>query len=363
MRNDYQHDAQAANPVLIEIVRGPMVESVHRGAFAVARADGSVVLSVGDIARPIYPRSAIKPLQALILVESGAADACGLAAEELAIACASHAGAEIHVAAVRSLLAKTGLTEEALACGAHLPQDAASASRAAASGGARQIHNNCSGKHAGWLATAAHLGLPLAGYESESHPLQIMIRTMISDIAGADLASAPCGTDGCSAPNWALPLSALATAIARFGCGDTLAPSRASAASRLVEACFAAPELVAGAGKLDTTLMRRLRGETLVKTGAEGVYVAALPALKLGVALKIDDGTKRAAKDVLVHLLAALLPHRRADLDDLRDRPIANWRGRVTGSVAAAPALRKLLDGTAGSLSPEGRNLAHSRRD
>ncbi len=329
------------NPVLIESTRGPIAESAHRGAVAVWSADGPV-LEVGDVTRPVYPRSAIKAMQTLPLVESGAADALGLSTEELAVACASHSGAEYHVVAVRSLLAKAGLAESDLACGAHMPMDW-TASRAIPEGSARPVHNNCSGKHAGMLAACLQLGLPTQGYERPDHPLQIAIRRTISELSGEELTDTPCGIDGCSVPTWSLSLSGLARAFARFGSGVGVGTDRAAAAERLMSACFAAPEFVAGEGRLNSVLLQRLRGEAFVKTGAEGVYAAALPRLGLGIALKIDDGAKRGAEAAIVHILSALLPGRARDLGDLIDREQRNWRGLRTGGIRASARFRELL--------------------
>ncbi len=329
------------NPILIECVRGPIAESAHRGAVAVWSAGGPV-LTIGDVARPVYPRSAIKALQTLPLVESGAADALGLSTEELAVACASHSGADYHVEAVRSLLAKAGLAESDLACGAHMPFDPA-AFRAASESGTQPVQNNCSGKHAGMLAACVHLGLPTQGYERPDHPLQVAIRRTISELAGEELAEAPCGIDGCSLPTWGLSLTGLARAFARFGTGVAFDANRAEAASRLMAACFAAPEWVAGEGRLDTLLLRRLRGQAFVKTGAEGVYAASLPRHGLGIALKIDDGAKRAAEAAIVQVLAALLPERSHDLADRIDQEQRNWRGLLTGGIRASESFREKL--------------------
>ena len=246
-------EPNSANPVLVEVVRGALVESRHAGAIAIADAHGRLVLALGDVERPVFPRSAVKALQAVPLVESGAADAFGLSAEELAVACASHSGDDVHVAAVRSLLTKAGLDENHLACGVHWPVSD-KATRALIKAGRRPqaVHNNCSGKHAGMLAAAVRLGLDPRGYERPDHALQVMIAGIISETCGVRLDRAGMGVDGCSLPTWSLPLAALARGFARFGTGEGLAPARAAAAARLMRACFSAPVLVAGDGRFDT---------------------------------------------------------------------------------------------------------------
>ena len=176
------------NPVLIELTRGALVESVHAGAIAVVRADGEVVAAVGDIARPIFPRSAIKPLQALPFLESGAADRFGFGAPEIALACGSHAGARPHVAGVTAMLAGAGLSTTALACGTHEPMDAAAARELLRSGASPSpAHHNCSGKHAAMLATARHLAEPTEGYWRPDHPVQQRIRRALEDMTGCAL--------------------------------------------------------------------------------------------------------------------------------------------------------------------------------
>jgi L-asparaginase II len=337
-------DPTSQNPVLVDVFRGGFVESRHRGAIAIADAEGESVLTLGDVLSPVYPRSAVKILQALPLVESGAADALDLNAEELAVACASHSGDRIHLDAVRSLLAKAGLAERELACGAHWPLSEVT-TRELLRGGRRPraIHNNCSGKHAGMLAAAVHLGLDPRGYEAPDHPLQVTIARILSETCGVALAPSRMGIDGCSLPTYALPLSALAHGFARLGTGSGLAPERAAAAKRLMKACFAAPVLVAGEGRFDTLALRGLAGSAFTKGGAEGVHCAALPALGLGIALKIDDGAKRGAERVLSEVLAALLPKARTVLADQLKGEIKNWRGFGVGRIVASPALQQSL--------------------
>ncbi len=329
------------NPVLIELTRGSLVESMHAGAVALARPDGAPVCAIGDIAVPVFPRSAIKPLQALAFVESGAVEHFGLGSADIAIACGSHSGTHRHVAIVEALLSRAGLTPAALGCGIHEPTDARAARDLARLGAhASPVHHNCSGKHAAMLATAAYLRESADGYWRPDHPVQVRIRRILEDFAQARLGAEACGIDGCSVPNWAIPLSGLARAFARFGTGEFSSGERAEACWRICEACWANPELVAGPGRLDTLMLERLPDKVLIKAGAEGVYCGAFPELGLGFALKIDDGAKRAAEAIAVQLVAALYPAA-ADLGP--EAALRNWRGLEVGRMRLSADLAGLL--------------------
>jgi L-asparaginase II len=329
------------NPVLIELTRGTRVESRHRGAFAVARADGTRLVALGDIDAPVYPRSAVKMLQAISFVESGAVDRFEMGLPEVAIACASHSGTPRHVQVVEELLARAGLTPAALGCGAHEPLDA-EAARALARAGRTPLalHNNCSGKHAAMLATAAHRGEPIEGYWRVEHPVQQRVREVLQDLTGAPLAASACGIDGCSVPSWAIGLADLARAFARFATQERLAPARAQACRRIAAACFAHPDLVAGERRLDTRMMQELRGQVLLKSGAEGVYCGALLTRGVGFAIKIDDGAKRAAEAVAAGLVASQTP---AAMAPTPDPTLKNVRGLRVGTTRASQELQELL--------------------
>jgi L-asparaginase II len=330
------------NPVLIELTRGSLVESVHAGAIAVVRANGELVAGVGEVSAPVFPRSAIKPLQALPFVETGAADRFGFGAPDIALACGSHVGASPHVAGVTRILARAGLSVAALGCGTHEPMDAAAAREMIRSGAAPSpLHHNCSGKHAAMLATAAHLAEPTEGYWRPEHPVQQRVRRALEDLTGCPLGADVRGIDGCSVPNWAIPLASLARVFARLATGEGLGAERAAAGSRIAQACWAHPDLVAGQGQLVTRVLERLAGQVLIKSGAEGVYCGAFPEHGLGFALKIDDGGKRAAEAVAVHLISRLYP---AAQDLGPDPRLTNWRGREVGSMRPAAALAAMLD-------------------
>jgi L-asparaginase II len=318
------------------------VESVHAGALAVARPTGEVVAAVGDIAAPVFPRSAIKPLQAIPCVESGAVDRFGFGAREIALASASHSGTPAHTALALSMLERAGLTPEALACGVHEPMDPATAREVIRSGGAPSpLHHNCSGKHAAMLATAVHKGEPTDGYWRPEHPVQVRIVHALEDLTGCRLGPDVRGTDGCSVPNWAIPLSGLAQAFARFATGEGVGAGRAAACRRIAEACWAHPELVAGPGRIDTAVMTRLPGIVFMKSGAEGVCCGALPERGLGFALKIDDGAKRAAEVAVIEVISRF--HRAAHDAGPASR-LTNWQGLQVGRMRATSALDRALE-------------------
>jgi len=330
------------NPVLVEALRGAIVESSHRGAVAVVDAEGKVVLAFGEVARPVFPRSAVKALQALPLIESGAADRYGLLAVELALACASHGGEPGHVAAAGSMLKRAGFDPSALRCGAHWPSHQPSAHELARSGGtAGPIHNNCSGKHAGFLCTACALGADPASYTQPGHPVQREVKALLEELSGAAIANDARAIDGCSVPTWAMPLSGLARAFARFGSGHGLSPQRAKAAARLRAACAAHPWYVAGTGRFCTEMMQAFGARVFVKTGAEGVFCGALPDLGLGIAVKCDDGAGRAAQVAMAATLAKFmkLDTDRSTLSRFMRPPLHNWNGTAVGSLRPAEAL------------------------
>jgi L-asparaginase II len=210
------------------------------------------------------------------------------------------------------------------------------------------IHNNCSGKHAGMLATAVYRGIDPTGYERPEHAVQEDIRRVLSEICGVPLDRHDMGIDGCSVPTFALPLGALATGFARLGSGKGLTGARKDAAERLVSACVASPALVAGEGRFDTVVMRGLGPKVFSKGGAEGVHCASVPAAGLGIAVKIDDGAKRGAEHVLAWLLAELVPGADRVLKSRLDGELRNWLGIKVGQIRPSP----MLAAAAKSLSP-----------
>lgn len=295
-----RHDA----PFIVEVTRGGAVESRHRVSAAVADADGRLYAAFGETDRPIYPRSAVKPLQALPLVTSGAADALGLTAAELALACGSHQGTPRHVEVAEAMMQRTGVSFAEISCGAHPPYDSSAHYRLIQQHeSATVLHHNCIGKHLGMIATARYLKEPVRGYVEPDHPVQRRIHALFEVLGGRPLSGASVGVDGCSAPTFALPLQALARAFARLGAPNGLEPSLASACRRVVGAMVAEPVMVAGNGRLSTDVISGSGGAIVLKEGAEGVVAAALPAKGLGLALKVEDGAGRAAEVGMIALL------------------------------------------------------------
>lgn len=318
------------NPIVTEVTRGGIVESRHRGAYAVVDQTGHVVSAEGGIAANVYPRSAVKAFQCLALVESGAADRFGLTGEEIALCCASHNGEPEHVRVARSTLRKAGNAESLYECGAHWPYHEGSRIEMIRHGEeCAAVHNNCSGKHAGMLALARHIGAEPEGYTRLEHPVQRLIAATMGRVCDVDLDAQPVGIDGCSVPTWAMPLRNLALGFARF------ADSGFAAARRIIEAVRAHPFMVGGTGDFDTLIMEAVP-RAFVKTGAEGVYCACVPHAGLGIALKIDDGAGRAAEVAIASVLAGLdvwTPEERAALDGFRHHGLVNWRKLEVGEV------------------------------
>lgn len=319
---------------MVEHWRGPFLESVHHGHAVVCDAKGEIREAWGDPSALVLPRSSAKMIQALPLIESGAADKAGLGTEQLALACASHQGAEIHVTRVRKWLDDIGLGEPDLRCGPQVSADPGHHERMIRAGEEPcQLHNNCSGKHAGFLTLAQHLK---AGpeYIDPDHPVQVAAREAWERVTDETVAGF--GIDGCSAPNFATSLKGIARAMAHFA-----AAPEDSAEARLHTAMRAHPELVAGEGRACTRLMRAMDGCVAIKTGAEGVFIAIVPELELGVALKIADGATRAAECAIAAILVKLgvLQADHPTTLQYLNAPILNRRNIQTGWQRAAPPL------------------------
>ncbi len=334
--------ASVDNPVLVEVTRGERVESLHRGAFIAVDADSGIVTSAGDVDRPIFPRSAIKLIQALPLIETGAADDCGLGDSELAIAGASHSGEPGHVEAASSILTKAGIAAAALECGCHWPMGENAARRLFCEGVQPNVlHNNCSGKHAGFLCTCGKQGWPTENYVQPDHPMQAAIRDVMTAVTGAAHGPDNMAIDGCSIPTYAIGLTAMARGMAKMASGQGLEPQRAGAAARLMKAAMAEPWYVAGTDRACTAMMKAAAGRLYAKTGAEGVYCGAVPELGIGFALKCDDGTTRAAEAMTAALVARLLP-KDALVDEMAamaKTPIETRIGAVVGEIRPAGPL------------------------
>jgi len=294
---------------LVEVTRGSLVESRHRGFIAVVDAAGAIVASLGDIGTPVWFRSAAKPFQAIPIIASGAATRYGFTPRELAVIAGSHSGENAHLETVLSILNKIALDESALKCGAHLPFDEASAKRLR--GENREpsaLHNSCSGKHAGMLAFAKHIGEPVENYLDPDHPIQRRIRSTLARFADAPVDEIKIAVDGCSAPVFGLSVEAMARSYARLAGARRagVEPEMAAAADAIFSAMIEYPEMVGGTrDRLDTDLMLAAKGEIISKVGAEGAQLLGVKPNErypkgLGIAIKIEDGDIRRARDPVV---------------------------------------------------------------
>lgn len=315
-----------------------MLESTHLGHAVICDDTGQIVEAWGDPTATIFPRSSCKMLQALPLLESGAADAYGLTDRQIALSCASHQGAAIHTDAVTRWLSDLGMSESDLRCGAHEPYDIAERNRLIrADEKPCQCHNNCSGKHSGFLTLNRHLKGG-SEYIDLDHPVQIAVKQVHEETTGES--SPGYGIDGCSAPNFATSVHGLARSMARFAAATGTGDARDRAMHRLTRAMGQYPEMVAGEGRACTELMRAMEGRVAIKTGAEAVFIAIIPERKMGIALKITDGGTRGAEGAITALLVKLgvldanHPAAKKRLDAVQK----NWRSMETGIIRRAPA-------------------------
>jgi L-asparaginase II len=319
------------NLIIAEVTRGDIVESRHTGAFVVCDSAGKLVSSGGDIEKPVYPRSAVKAFQCLPMIESGAADYFGFNNEEIALCCSSHDGEPEHVRVARNMLGKIGVDEVCYECGAHYPTSRAAAYELVRSGGtAQQVHNNCSGKHAGMLAMAKHMGFTTKDYVKPEHPVQMAIAKVMSEICEFDHASATIAIDGCSVPTWAVPLRNTALGFARL----PLSP----AGARITTAARAHPFMIAGSARFDTKIMTAVP-RLFIKYGAEGVFCGSIPHAGLGFAMKCDDGAARAIEVAAAGILSRLdvwSAEERVALRSFAIVPLTNWRKIEVGEVRSS---------------------------
>jgi L-asparaginase II len=331
-------------PILVEVRRGSVVESFHRGAIVAVEPSGSVAAQLGDSDFVTSTRSTIKPFQAIPFVTTGAADHFGISERELALACASHEGESFHVETVAGMLTRAGLDESALRCGAHPPYNADAARQLEKEGMPfTQLHNNCSGKHTGMLLTAVYRGLPLENYYEPEHPVQTEILAVVRRMADLN-GEVPSAIDGCNAPTFGVPLRSLALAFARL-VDPGVAPEAdiAAASTRIVGAMIAHPEMVGGTKRFDSDLLRTGRGKLVCKIGAEAVYgIGVLPCERyprgLGVALKVEDGSYRGLGPAVVETLAqlwVLTESEQAELAAYHRPDVHNRSGVIVGEVRA----------------------------
>lgn len=321
----------------VQVTRGGITESEHRIRAVIVSSDGNIVDQWGDVSSPVYPRSAIKGLQVLAFVERGGVERFGFTEAELALCCASHNGEPEHVAAAQSMLDKLQCSEADYECGTHWPMRLETACELAhEQHSPDQRHNNCSGKHAGMLGLAKLLEVNPNGYIQNDHPVQQTIAATMSQMCGIDMSEAPHSPDGCSAPTWAIPLTNLALGFARFADPSALVAQRANACQQIYHAAVTHPFMVAGTDRYCSTMMSVLRERAFLKVGAEGVYIAAIPSLKLAIAMKCDDGASRAVEVVMTALLDKLGITEGIDdtrLNTLRAPEIRNRNNMLTGTL------------------------------
>lgn len=323
---------------LAEIHRGGILESLHHGVAVVADAQGRTLLSWGDPSFVTFPRSSLKPFQAIPLVESGAADAAGLTEEHLALACASHSAEDFQVALVRGWLDRLGLGESALVCGPDMPRAQADQAAVWRAGGDRsRVFHNCSGKHCGFLTLARHIGAPVAGYDNPAHPAQRLYLEAFSDLLGEDAAALPRGVDGCGLPALALPMDRMARAAARWAAAKVATEARRTAIHRLQSAIRAFPDHLSGRGSATGQIVRATQGRVLLKGGAEGYVVGFVPERGLGIAVKLADGAARAKMGVFAAILGRLGLVEAADsLAAAVEGEIRDSNGQPVGAIRVA---------------------------
>jgi len=328
------------NPVLAELARNGWVENRHRGAFCISDDKGKAIVATGDIERAIFPRSAIKSMQALALFSSGAVEKFGLNETDIAIASASHHGEIEHIAAVTALLKKIGSTENDLQCGAHAPTNRKARNQLFSTGAKPgTIHNNCSGKHAGMLAVAKAQGVLSDDYWQLGHPVQELVKTSIEEVLGEKLSNNHSGTDGCSIPTFAAPLKSFAGGFARMATGRGFDDLTKSSIKTIFDAASNQPFLIGGTGVFDSEVMQVFEGNLICKIGAEGVFCGAIRNLGLGFALKCDDGNMLAAQVMIAAMLdkyASPNPEQRQYLKQQQSKTLKNWRGLEVATMRVA---------------------------
>ena len=329
-----------ASDILVQVTRGDMVECVHRGSIAVVNSEGKLLYGKGEPAMYSYLRSSAKPVQAIPVVESGAADHFNLTEKEIAIFCASHSGEEQHTETVFSILKKIGMEENAFACGTHMPVYLPAAKALIVAGKkSSEVHCNCSGKHSGMLTYAQFQGYPIEGYTEAEHPVQKAALKEVSYFAAMKEEKVVCGVDGCGVVVFGMPVYNMALMFARLADTDQLPEAKSAAVQRIIAAMMKYPEMVGGTGRLCTDLMTHTNGKLFAKSGAEGVYTVGVPDRKIGIAVKIDDGNSRGIGCVIIEVLKQLGI---LDLDELEALRKHHWitqknhRNDVVGEIKPA---------------------------
>ena len=322
---------------LVEVLRGGVVESVHEGHFVVTNAAGEIVDGAGDPEFETFPRSSLKLIQAIGLLESGAADRFKLDNRHIAMACASHRGEPFHIELIGEWLQRIECRMDDLACGPDYPLNGAAAERAMASGSGRQrIYHNCSGKHTGFLTLCRHLAVDPSGYDTLAHPSQQRYLDDLSLFARLDARDLVWGIDGCTLPAPVMPLVAMARAMARFSVALGVGTAKREAVMRIQEAIAEAPEYLSGTGHVAAVLARMTDGQVICKSGAEGYFIAVVRHRGLGVALKIADGASRASMVAICAVLQRIGALSECDCEQLQSllSPLVlDSRGRAAGAL------------------------------
>jgi L-asparaginase II len=322
---------------LVAVERGPLVESIHRGDIAIVKANGEVVSSVGDIEKVIYARSSMKPMQAIPIIETGAADRFHFDDADLALACASHNGEKQHTERVTTILSRLGLKAVDLKCGIHPPRRQEAHVELIRSGGdMTPIHNNCSGKHVGMLATAKHMEERIEDYYKIDHPVQRRILSVISELTDVPMGDIEIGIDGCGVPVHGIPLKNLALGFARMADPSGLDEFRRHSIGRVTDAMMNASEMVGGTSRFCTDFMKHMGGKMFGKVGAEGVYCVGVPKAGIGIAIKIEDGNSRATSTVIMEILTQmdLIEEQEAKaLESYHFQPLLNARNEMVGKL------------------------------
>lgn len=326
--------SESHSPLTINVVRGSQTECLHSVSAVVMNNDAQIVSQWGNTELKIFPRSSIKPLQALALFQSGAYDQFKITDKELAIACASHSGEKPHTQLVESWLQRLTLSTEDLECGAHYPSyQNATLELLHERKPMTAIHNNCSGKHAGMLASCLALKVPTKGYVNAEHPLQIMIKKLIEEFCEIQLKNEDMAIDGCSIPTYYISLNSLALSMARFAAPSGSLDKYQSATKKILSAIVQNPYYLGGTDRYCTRMTEALNGKGFVKTGAEGVMFACLPELKTGVAMKVADGATRAAELGMSYILNRIGALSNSDYAEFSKIEIKNWNQILTGHI------------------------------
>ncbi|ANS74213.1 L-asparaginase [Paenibacillus yonginensis] len=330
----------------IDVYRGDYLESTHEVHIAVVDGAGNLLYAYGDPYRPTFPRSSMKPFQAVPIIETGTAAALDFSLSDLALSCSSHSGEPVHRAAVLDILRRAGLKEEALQCGTHVPRDKASYLELVRQGGdLTPVYSNCSGKHAGMLATAVYMNEDTASYREVQHPVQQRILEVLSDVCSFPVSEIAFSVDGCGVPVHRIPLLNAAWGYARLANPSGLGPRRAEALRMIGQAMIAHPEMVAGQNRFDTDVMRAFRGNLVSKTGAEGVQCLGIVNSGIGIAVKTEDGTARATSVAAMEVLKQLGVGDEGiykELETYLHMPVTNARKEKIGVIKANFTLNRI---------------------